>query len=58
MNELFGLPKDSSMTGLNAARLSGIRELYLLLTGDYDLHGGHCPGTGCNLPQQPILQDW
>jgi hypothetical protein len=43
VNDLFGLPKDPSMQGLNAARLSGIRELYMLLTGDYDLHGGIVP---------------
>ena len=28
---------------MQAARLSGIRELYLTLTGDYDLHGGYFP---------------
>ena len=28
---------------LQAATLSGIRELYLMLTGDYDLHGGFNP---------------
>ena len=27
----------------SAPRLSGIRELYLSLTGDYELHGGYYP---------------
>jgi hypothetical protein len=43
VNELFGIPNDASLHGLKAARLSGIRELYMLLTGDYDLHGGIVP---------------
>ncbi|MBI9049291.1 MAG: hypothetical protein JEZ00_07725 [Anaerolineaceae bacterium] len=43
VNELFGMPADPAQHGLKAARLSGIRELYMLLTGDYDLHGGIVP---------------
>ena len=31
------------MNNASVARLSGIRELYLSLTGDYDLHGGYYP---------------
>jgi hypothetical protein len=43
VDELFGLPQETSLAGLKTARLSGIRELYLLLTGDTELHGGYCP---------------
>ena len=39
-DDLLGAPRDPSAKDLKVARLSGIRELYLMLTGDYDLHGG------------------
>ena len=32
-----------TLAGAKVAKLSGIRELYLSLTGDYDLHGGYFP---------------
>jgi hypothetical protein len=38
--DLFDAPRDRGQENVKAARLSGIRELYLLTTGDYDLHGG------------------
>ena len=37
---LLGAPRPD---GYQAARLSGIRELYMMLTGDVDLHGGYYP---------------
>jgi hypothetical protein len=40
MDDLLGAPRDDSSKELKVARLSGIREMYLMLTGDYDLHGG------------------
>ena len=40
MDDLLGAPRDESVKDLKVARLSGIREMYLMLTGDYDLHGG------------------
>ncbi len=43
VDDLFGLPVDAAHAGLKTARLSGIRELYMLLTGDYELHGGISP---------------
>ena len=43
VDDLLGAPREAGMQGLRAARLSGIRELYLLLTGDEDLHGGYDP---------------
>jgi len=43
VDDLFGAPRDESQKGLSVAKLSGIRELYLMLTGDADLHGGYFP---------------
>ena len=40
MDDLLGAPRDEAAKDLKVARLSGIREMYLMLTGDYDLHGG------------------
>lgn len=40
-DDLLGAPREAGSEGLKAAPLSGIRELYLMLTGDYDLHGGY-----------------
>ena len=40
-DDLLGAPRDPDKTGLKVARLSGIRELYLMLTGDLDMHGGY-----------------
>ncbi|MCX6033893.1 MAG: hypothetical protein NTV38_02785, partial [Chloroflexi bacterium] len=42
-DDLLGAPRDADKAGLKVARLSGIREAYLMLTGDYDLHGGYDP---------------
>jgi hypothetical protein len=41
--DLFEVERDAGLENVQAARLSGIRELYLLLTGDYDMHGGYHP---------------
>lgn len=43
-DDLFGAPRDKALENARVARLSGIRELYLTLTGDHDLHGGYYPG--------------
>jgi len=43
VDDLFEAPRDEGSEGLKTARLSGIRELYLTLTGDHDLHGGYHP---------------
>jgi hypothetical protein len=40
VDDLLGAPRDEALKNIQAAKLSGIRELYLMLTGDYDLHGG------------------
>ncbi len=43
VDDLLGAPREANATTLQVARLSGIRELYHMLTGDYDLHGGYYP---------------
>lgn len=43
VHDLLGMPRPAALNGLKAARLSGIRELYTLLTGDYDFYGGYYP---------------
>jgi hypothetical protein len=43
VDDLLGAERDADLKGLKAAKLSGIRELYMMLTGDVDLHGGYHP---------------
>ena len=43
VDDLFGVPRGEAEKNLSVARLSGVRELYLMLTGDADLHGGYFP---------------
>jgi hypothetical protein len=43
MDDLLGAPRDPKSKDLQIHRPTGIRELYLMLTGDYDLHGGYYP---------------
>ena len=43
VDDLLGAPRDPGMSGKRVERLTGIRELYLSLTGDYDLRGGCDP---------------
>jgi hypothetical protein len=43
MDDLFGVPREKGQETVKVARLSGIREAYLMLTGDYDFHGGYDP---------------
>jgi len=38
-DDLLGAPRESGMQNARVARLSGIRELYLRMTGDVDFHG-------------------
>jgi hypothetical protein len=42
-DDLLGAERDPHLAGVKPARLSGIRELYLTLTGDVDMHGGFYP---------------
>jgi hypothetical protein len=41
VDDLFGNPREPALKQVQVPRLSGIRELYLATTGDYDLHGGY-----------------
>jgi len=41
--DLLDAPRDADVAQMHTARLSGIRELYLMLTGDDELHGGYYP---------------
>lgn len=43
VDDLFGVPREKGLENIKVARLSGIRELYLMLTGDDELHGGYYP---------------
>jgi hypothetical protein len=43
VDDLLGAQRDADKQALKAAKLSGIRELYLTLTGDNDMHGGYHP---------------
>ena len=40
VDDLLGAPREKQMEKLEVRPLTGIRELYLMLTGDYNLHGG------------------
>ncbi|MEA3326690.1 MAG: hypothetical protein U9R53_05200 [Chloroflexota bacterium] len=43
VDDLFEAPREDNLQGVHVPRLSGVRELYLMLTGDHDLHGGYYP---------------
>jgi len=43
LDDLLGAPRNPEHKGLKPHRLTGIRELYHSLTGDFDLHGGYHP---------------
>jgi len=43
VDDLFGNPRPDDLKGVQVPSLSGVRELYLMLTGDHDLHGGYYP---------------
>jgi len=41
VSDLFGVPRDIRLQNVKPAHLTGIRELYHMLTGDWDMHGGY-----------------
>lgn len=43
VDDLLGAPREKGSEALKPARLSGIKELYMMLTGDYNLYGGYFP---------------
>jgi hypothetical protein len=70
VDDLLGAPRAAGMAGVAVERLSGIRDLYLTLTGDVDLHGGYHPeharlATTATMPNlvknalnKVIVQQW
>lgn len=40
VDDLFEAPRRTEIEKVQTNRLTGIRELYMLMTGDYNLHGG------------------
>jgi hypothetical protein len=43
VDDLLEAPRDEAMRSVKVERLGGLRELYVTLTGDVDLHGGYYP---------------
>jgi hypothetical protein len=43
VDDLFGIQRSEKLQGVSVPPLSGIRELYLMLTGDREMHGGYHP---------------
>ena len=43
VDDLFGARRDPGLEGVKAHKLSGIKELYMRMTGDHHLHGGYYP---------------
>ena len=69
-DDLLGAKREPGAETLNVPRLSGIREAYLMLTGDRDFHGGYYPmqtqlattadfsGLVKNALNKMIVSDW
>ncbi len=43
VHDLLGAERPKGLEDLKAAKLSGIRELYTMMTGDYEFYGGYKP---------------
>ncbi len=43
VDDLLGAPREEKLAAVSVPHLTGVRELYLMLTGDTDLHGGYHP---------------
>jgi hypothetical protein len=68
--DLLGAERPRELSGVKSARLSGIRELYTLMTGDVDFCGGYdaervqfattadLPGVLKNAMNKLIVQEW
>ena len=41
VDDMLDAPREKKSEGVKVARLSGIKELYMMLTGDRDLYGGY-----------------
>jgi hypothetical protein len=68
IEDLFGMQRDPSEANVRVARLSGIREAYLMATGDQGFMGGYYPefalvtanfpGIVANVMNKMLLQAW
>ena len=70
VHDLLGAKRPRELAGLQCDRLSGIRELYILMTGDREFHGGFdtqraqfattsdLPGILANVLNKLIAQRW
>jgi hypothetical protein len=43
VDDLFGIERSEKLQAVSVPPLTGIRELYLMLTGDREMHGGYHP---------------
>jgi len=43
VDDMLNAPRDEGNMGLDVARLSGVKELYMMMTGDRNLYGGYYP---------------
>lgn len=69
-DDLMGAERDPGSENLKVARLSGIREAYIMMTGDRDFHGGYHPsqaqlatttdfsGLVKNALNKMVVQNW
>ncbi len=70
VHDLLGAKRPEGIARVQTQRLSGIRELYTMMTGDYDFHGGYdanraqfattadMPGILANVLNKLIAQKW
>ena len=70
VHDLLGAQRPKEVAGVQCQRLSGIRELYCMMTGDYDFHGSYyaeraqfattadLPGILKNALNKLIAQRW
>ena len=57
VDDLLGAPQDAQHVNLSVHKLRGIRDLYHMLTGDCDYHGGY-HGDRVQLATTAILPVW
>jgi len=55
VDDLLGAPRDEGSENLRVARLTGIREAYLIATGDRDFTGGWFPDFALNSANFPKI---
>jgi hypothetical protein len=68
VEDMFGLERDSSEKNIRVHRLSGVREAYLMATGDRDFMGGYhrefslvtanFPAIVANVQNKMLIQAW